>query len=357
MAQSNLTATKEIIKVPHAKWAPVPMTVIQDEALAQRIHIDGYAVVDFLSETQLEQLRAIHHREHQLEIEGGGMFYSMYSQDFDYRKRVDAEIRTLLTPSFDQHFKDYRNIINLFVVKLSGPASEFAIHQDMTAVDETKYSPLSCWIPLWDIGPENGAMCVVPYSHWFFSPYRSISFPFPFSGIYHDIRPYLQPIYMKAGQALIFDPRILHNSLQNTSGKERVSIVAGIFPPEAEIITCYKDPSIENAPIELLREPDNFLLEYPNFFHNCHVKPDTGSNIGVAEFEMGPISAEQFRDLCAINGLEPVNLIPEPNGMQCKMVAEPDEHFDLPTPEPVLAQGGEKGIFGKMLNALGLGKN
>lgn len=354
MAETNTTSSPKPVQVPGATWQPVPHTVFRDEKLAGHIHQEGYAVVDFLDEAQLEALRAIHAREHKLEVSEGGMFYSLYSQDYEYRRRIHEEVRSIMLPSFEKYFKDYENVINLFIVKVSGPASEFAIHQDTTAVDEKKISPLSVWTPLWDINPDSGAMCMVPKSHWFFSPYRGISFPFPFSKIYPEIRQYLQPVYMKAGQALFFDPRILHNSLPNTSGKDRVSIVSGIFPPKADIVTCFKEPGLPDAKIELLQHDDNFLLEYPNFLQNCHMRPPTGLPVGFADIDMEQIDAEWFQNVCALNGVEPVNEIPAHTGLDCNMIGEPDGTVPVAEEcpvEPVAEAAAPGGFLGKIRNA------
>ena len=126
---------------PH--WEPVRHTVFQDATLAQRIHDDGFAVVRLWSDRQLTALQSVCNREHRLQPADGGMFYSVYSQDLAYRRRVHDEIAAIMRPTLDEHFVDYRNVVNMFVVKAPGPASEFGLHQDTTALDEFRYSLLS----------------------------------------------------------------------------------------------------------------------------------------------------------------------------------------------------------------------
>ena len=331
-------------------WQPVRHTVLKDEALADLIHEEGIAVRPFLEAGQLEQLRNLFEETHSIPKGDGGMFYSLYSQDLEYRKKIHDTIQEILQPTLDQHFQGYKNVINSFVVKVPGKASEFSIHQDTTALDEFKYSPLTAWIPLWDITEENGAMCVVPKTHRLFSPYRGISFPFPFKNIMGTVREYLQPVTLKAGEAVFFDPRILHNSLPNTTDKPRVAIICGIFPEEAEFVINYK--ASPEAKIELFKQQDDFLLVYPNFMHNCHSRPVAGEVIGEVEDRFEQMEAGTFRKMATGLGLAPANLIPPPVDINCNMIAEPDatDREPLVRPEPVAAQVPEKkaGFFSRI---------
>lgn len=307
---------------PGPAWNPVPHTVLKDSALAETLHTKGFAVVPFLDEAQLKQLQEVYKTEHEIPNQEGGMFYSVYSQDLAYRKRIHDTIAEIMAPSFDRYFTSFKNPVNFFVSKLPGPASEFSIHQDMTAVDERKYSPVSVWTPLVDITEENGALCMMPKSHWFFSPYRGISFPFPFGGILSTVREYLIPVTLKAGETVIFDPRVLHNSLPNQSQADRPAIVSGIFPPDAEMISCYREPGEGNA-IELLAHPDDWLLKYENFLHNCHIRPPEGKVVGHADFEFPAMDEKTFVGLCEMNGIQPANAIPALSDQHCNMIGEP----------------------------------
>lgn len=305
-----------------ATWRPIPHTVLKDANLRTVLHEEGIAIRPFLNEAQLKELRALYQAEHQIADSDGGMFYSVYSRDFAYRQRIHHAIQAILQPTLDQWLTDYRTVLNSFIIKASGPKSEFYLHQDTTGLDETKYSTLSFWIPLEDVDETNGAMCVIPKSHHWFSPYRGISFPPPYQDIADTVRAYLKPVPVKAGEAVIFDNRILHNSLPNTSGKNRVVVMAGVFPKEAPIMTCFKDPTAKNAKIELIEHNDDFLLRYPNFLIDCHVRPDVGRSVGFVKDQYPPISAETFERLCAENGIEKQDFIAQEMG-DCNLIGEP----------------------------------
>lgn len=307
----------------YKNWRPVFHSVIKDKTLAGTIHEKGYAVIPFLTKDQLNAIKQLYRAEHSLTMKEGGMFYSLYSKDLEYRKRIHEAIQDVLSPTLKQHFQDYKNIVNTFITKASGPESEFYVHQDTTALDEYRYSPLSVWIPLQDITPENGALAVIEKTHHFFSPYRGISFPSPFQKINSTLKDYLKPVYLKAGEAIVFDPRIIHNSMKNMSGQDRLVALCGIFPQQAEFITCYKEPG-DDRKIERIRQDDTFILENDNFFYDCHSRPKTGKVIETVENDFPEMTAEKFTELCRMNLIDKVNSIADLSVTQCHFVAEPN---------------------------------
>ena len=252
------------------------------------------------------------------------MFYSLYSSDFEYREAVHHEILEVLNPTLQEHLQGYKVVVNTFVVKASGPESEFYVHQDTTALDEMNHTAISWWIPLQDTDTTNGALSVVEKSHWLLPPYRGVSFPFAFNKIVPTVRDYLKPLVMKPGEVLIFDARVIHNSWPNHSGKDRIAIVCGIFPKEAEFITCWKDSKKPNSPIEFYRHDDNYTLKYPNFFYNCHDRPVSGEKIKEEAYDFPDMTSDEFEYLCQVNNISKLNQLGEPSASACNMIAEPD---------------------------------
>lgn len=307
----------------YKNWAPVAHNVFKDDKLTHVLHEKGYVVVPFLDAAKVQELKDFYAMEHRLSVEKGAMFYSLYSKDLDYRQRVHETIAGILKPFLDAHFVNYKNIVNTFITKISGQESEFYVHQDSTALDEYRHSPLSVWIPLQDITPENGALAVVEKTHWFFSPYRGITIKQPFQSINNHLKAYLKPIYMKAGEAIIFDPRIVHNSVLNTSGTDRLVVLCGVFPEEAEFVTCYKGPDTGNK-IELIKHDDSFVLKNETFFYDCHTRPKTGTVLRTEEDDFPEMSWDTFETLCEMNEIPKPNQLTTEQQIKCQFIAEPD---------------------------------
>jgi hypothetical protein len=286
------------------KWLPIKQSFINEEEYTNVIHDKGYVIAGKLTEDQLSQLRKLYSELHNFQQQEGGMFYSVYSRDVAYRKKVNDDIRAILKPTYDTLFHDYKTVINSYIVKVSGPESEFSLHQDSTGLDEMKYSCVSVWIPLQDTNNTNGCLSVVPHSHKMFSPYRGISFPQQFENISNTVRKYLQPIEMKAGEILLFDNRLVHTSGVNSLGEDRVVVMSGIFPSDAKIVSCFKDTTVENSPIEIIEQADDYLITFENFFHDCTCRPETGTLIGTSNWDTSQMSEKQFLVLCKEYGLK-----------------------------------------------------
>lgn len=301
---------------------PIRHKVFKDDAIRNVLHETGYTIVPFLDENQINLLRTLYNNEHILEMQNGGMFYSLYSKDLAYRKRIHEAIANIVSPSFEKYFIDYKNIVNIFITKVSGIESEFYLHQDSTALNEFEHSALSVWIPLQNITENNGALAVVEKSHFLFSPYRAITIKSPFQNIQSTIKEYLKPLYLKAGEAIFFDSRLLHNSLPNLSGEDRLVVLCGIFPKSAKFINCFKD-STENSKIELIEQEDNFILENENFYYDCHAKPKNGNIIAYVDDNFPEMDKETFISFCKKNNVKEeftVNHLAETN---CHFEAEP----------------------------------
>lgn len=304
-------------------WKPAQQLVIKDESIKQAIERDGYKVVQLMDQPLIEELTAIYHKYHDRDPGNGGMFYSLYSQDIEYRKNVNREVLEALEPTFKKLFKDYRAVLGSFIIKHQGPKSEFNLHQDSTGLNEWKYSPLSFWMPLQETTVENGCMWVLPKSHGWFSPYRSISFPSMFEKHQDMLRPYLVPVELKLGEVLLFDNRIVHMSGMNLSEFPRVIVMSGIFPKEAQLISCYRDTE-NNGPMEIYNQEDDFLVVNKHFYIDCTARPVLGTKSAECKKVKYELSEKELTDLLANSGLVPEDLYGRNLAeIRCDIIEEP----------------------------------
>lgn len=307
-------------------WENLSYSVVKDKVIDAKLASDGFVVAGNIGQQALQELRNVHRTNHDFEVNQGGMFYSVYSLDIPYRKRIFNDIDSILSPIYADLFQNYKPVLHSFIVKVNGDNSEFTLHQDSTGLDEFQFSPLSVWIPLQDTQLENGCLCVVPHSHRIKVPYRGISFDGPFQNISETVRHYLQPIPMKAGDILLFDNRILHYSPANDSTEDRVVVMSGIFPKNATILSCYQDTTTENAPIEIYEQEPDFLLTGENFYHDCTARPITGSVIKKVDAFNTPFSANDFIKFTNEVGLKPLSIdLLQNNNLKMHIISEPKE--------------------------------
>ena len=314
-------------------WQPVKHSIIKYDLTKEIIHKKGFYIQPLLTEKILCNLEEIYSKFHHFEDPKGGMFYSIYSQDIDYRKKIHNEIRTLIEPFLDDHFHDFKVMLCSFVVKLPGEKSEFYIHQDTTGMDEWEDSPLTVWIPLQNVDEGNGCLGVIPFSHGFFSPYRSISFPSPFEQIQSTVRNYLQPVDMKRGEALFFDNRIVHHSYANQTKMPRIAVVCGLFPKNAKLITCHKPTYTHSGKIEIIEHPDDYLLTGKNFLIDCQKRPENGKHLKWTDDNYASISSAEFELLCQDFGIKPFKRTSDnfTAQIECNMIGEPKNSPTVPS--------------------------
>ncbi len=314
---------QEYPKFNGKNWKPAEQTVIKDEALKAAIEKDGYKVVQVMDQPTIEKLTAVYKKHHSKHTENGGMFYSLYSQDLEYRKQVNDELLEILEPVFEKLFTNYRSVLGSFIIKHQGPKSEFNVHQDSTGSNEWKHSPLSFWLPLQDTTIQNGCMWVLPESHKWFSPYRGISFPSMFEKNQDMFRPYLVPVELKLGEVLLFDNRIVHLSGVNHSEHPRVIAMAGIFPKEAELIACYRDVE-NNGPVEIYSQKDDFLLVNKRFYIDCTARPILGTKVAECAKVKYEFTDSELTELLENSGVEKVDKYDNVlSKIRCDIIEEP----------------------------------
>ncbi len=304
-------------------WKPVSHEVVKNSAVKEILANKGYLLIDIKDNSIYTKLDELYGNFHHVKPENGGMFYSLYSKDLSYRKSVHDYIGSVLKPLFDEWFSDYKTVINSFIIKHPGPKSEFNLHQDSTGLNEWKYSPLSFWMPMQDTTIENGCMWVIPGSQKLFSPYRGISFNTLFDEQNDLLQPYLIPVEVKKGQALLFDNRIVHLSGENKSDKPRAIVMSGIFPSEAGIISCYRDKE-NNGPLEIFKQNEDYLLKGVNFYIDCTARPKTGEKVAEIHGNKYTLNREELTKIMEKSGAERVNLFANNLAeITCEIIQEP----------------------------------
>ncbi len=288
-------------------WKPQKHTIIRSDTLRETIHENGYTIESNIGAENVKKLYALYKELHHFDAPQGGNFYSLYSDDIAYRKKVHDAIGEVLYLVYDTLFTDYKSVINSFIIKVPGPQSEFTLHQDSTGLDETKFSSLSIWIPLQDTNMENGTLCMVPKTHRFFYPYRGISFASPFQHFENVLRTYLVPLDLKAGDIVLFDNRTVHYSHLNKSNADRVVVMSGLYPTVANIEMCYRDESKKDSPIEIYEMEEDFLLTNTAFFNDCTARPTRGTVVRTAPL-MAEKSMYDFMQFALENGMLQTNV-------------------------------------------------
>ena len=320
----------------YSGWKRPAHEIIKDAQLKSELYNKGYSVIPgFISDTEVAELKNSYTQNHTINVADGGLFVSIYSKNLDYRNQIHNKILETTGKKFETIFQNYKFTCLSYIVKYPGKKGELFVHQDMAQVDEFNHSQVGIWLPLQDVNLENGTMGILPYSHFTIPPHRTLYHQLPFSKIYPTAFKYLQPVKLKAGDLLLFDIRLLHNSFINTSNEPRIVIGSSAVAADAPFCICYRDKESKSETAEneyeLIEVSDNFYLDFKDFKSEKILRPEgkTGKKILIKERF---VEEDEFIDFCEKHKIEAHDNTSFINTEQTKSIQEPDY-----SEEPVLS--------------------
>lgn len=240
--------------------------VMRDPAADAELDRYGFTVLDLLDATEVERVMRIHDDigvapdDPRVSIN-----WSFHSRSGEHKRRVDTALRQELEARVDALFLAHEPFLATFITKWPGPNSAFAPHQDPSLIDERRGQGFTVWIPLVDTGmdgTDNGLLRFVPGTHRFSSCLRSTDVDlFPFAEHERAIVEELSVgVGMKAGQALIFDNRVIHFSMPNTTDGPRVVTSFGMRPVDQSCILLRR---VDDTSFNVHEISDDFYLDVP----------------------------------------------------------------------------------------------
>ncbi len=241
-------------------------TILRNNTLNKELQSQGFVVINFCDPTLLkESFRKIESQNSEISLLKNNNhvidvpFHCTYlDHNKVYKQHVWNILCDLIKPFLTQTFIDYKIIqANLFN---KAPGTGFiAPHQNLTTVDEEKYTSISIWVPLQNTNAQNGTLHFLPKSHGRFELYRNSNIhwaPMNASSRIDDYK--MVPINLKVGQALIFDDSIVHGSPNNNSLENRYVFHYLAIPNSSNPVFCKR---LDNL-VQLIEVDDMFWQNY-----------------------------------------------------------------------------------------------
>jgi hypothetical protein len=269
--------------------------IFRDEKLQTLFDRQGFVVIPFLDTPDLDSLQKLFAKLHPDLPTGAGFISGSYSNDLDYKREASDAIVNIYTKHFDRVFQNYQPFGAAFLYKLPSSHSELGVHQDWTIVDEEKYVALNCWIPLTDIDEHNGALHVMPGSHYpAYHTLRAPTIPFFFSGSEEEVIGATIPFYIKAGEAVILNQSVIHFSPPNRSDRIRTAITAGVKTKGAPMIFHYKN---DTNTVTQYQMPEDFLIRFEDFAKSIFKAPALGEKIAELPYQDPTIATSDVQSI------------------------------------------------------------
>ena len=260
-------------------------------SLYQELEEKGYKVIDFIRADEVQSLLKFYcENPIPKDLLEPVVSATLCSSDLSYRQQATQEIKKILIPKLEVLFPNHRAVVCSFINKrIDKFYGNINLHQDRSFADETNLKTFGIWCPLVDVNEQNGCFYVVQKSHLLNSTPRS-SNGFPYSQEILSLmkQDYLTNVPMKAGQALIYDNRLIHGSFLNSTDTERLAVVCILTPKDNPVLFYYRDSQIPNK-LEVFKVDDAFYDTYIQ-----KEKPKNAVSIGVFDYEVDPLTPEQL---------------------------------------------------------------
>ncbi len=310
------------------------LQVFKEQETQHSFEKNGFVILPFYSPEEIKELNELYHKLHPKDEQG--FFPSTFSKDKNYRAVADAEIRRIGSRSINHYCQNIKVVCGAFIVKNKGVESGMCVHQDMSLVDESRFTGINIWVPLVDLTIENGALFVLRGSHRMMPTYRGSSIPECFSPVMNEVIDFLEPVTVKAGEAVIFDQSIIHFSPPNFSDDIRIVTNTYFTHEDAEFRTYYWNKDFGNN-VEAFAQDNSFMTNFDQFGENIHDRPKVGKSLGLVPYEFPKIDLAYLeKNYKRTNARELIN-----NAQPTKVAAEINTSIiteTKPAPQGILAK-------------------
>jgi hypothetical protein len=251
----------------------------------------GYVVVPLLDKEEVNALREVFVAAHPTEIVP--FYATAHHKSPEFRDEMNKAIINAISTPVDELFNNCKLLGGSFIVKTKSDLSRLEPHQDWNIVDEDKYRSFNIWMPLVDLDEKNGAIEVLPKSHNWVRGIRHSSIPCAYQQVHHLVWENMKPLYMKAGEALIYDHSLLHCSKANNSDNLRIACASGVIPNEAEMFFYWNN----NGTIDRFESnPEYFMSE------NIFTEPVGLKKVDSIAYDFPKVDEKWFNELAGLEG-------------------------------------------------------
>jgi hypothetical protein len=245
------------------------MQTVFKDAIVNRNFLElGYQRVNQLITKQQVALLTDYYLQHPFQYKDA-FVSTNYASDKNYRRNLFNTIDGILFPALQPILEDYMGISAAMFLKKARQPSQVGLHMDWQMVDEQQFIGLNVWIPLVNTNRFNGCIKVVPGSHRENFMPRGPNYLGLQDLMSQPIsKKYLKPLYLNAGDALIFDNRLIHLSEKNNWFKDRLALSYLMIPQTAQPLHFYFETTDKQITAIRKYEVDkNFYIEDIKFEH------------------------------------------------------------------------------------------
>lgn len=241
--------------------------IFTDKEVNDQFYKDGYCKISLLDEEEVALLKEFAYQNldlAELKNPDFGIYISV-AESLDKRHKIRDYIQEIAVPKLDKHLVNHRINDGSFLIKVPDGTTYTMPHQDWTFVDDkTDDASANVWISLHDLDENQGTLGFIKGSH------RFLNFPIgtpkphvqtPIMGKEKAIFEHLTFVPVKAGDALIFNNKLIHAALPNSGDFIRIAAGIGITPKTSDLFHYFLNPQNQSELLKL-KASEEFFINY-----------------------------------------------------------------------------------------------
>lgn len=193
---------------------------------------NGFVMIDILSSNDVAYLNELCNKFLQnASTDFVSSSHILNKADSDF---INDELHKILQHKFENLFPELQLLGGTLAAKVKGK-SNLEAHQDWTIVDEQKYNSYNLWIPLVDTDSNNGTLGLIVGSHQWTQDVRGFNIPNSYGKYTKQFLEIGFEPTLKAGQAILYNHKLIHYSRPNTTQQNRNVAIVGVKDKAADL--------------------------------------------------------------------------------------------------------------------------
>lgn len=263
--------------------------IFRDEAKQEEFERRGFTTVRLLSSADAADL-AGRIEEARKVAEGqsctAGIDQSFCTPDAGYRQRVHALGCEAIEQPLLSQLVGYRLVAAGVMTKKPG-AGSMRLHRDRSVMVDLETAAVNAWCPLVDVDDSFGNLVLLPGSHKLPNVETEGLKPF-YEDYVEELEKLCVSYPLEAGEAVLFDHRLLHWSRPNRHDEPRPALRSMAVPIDSRLVYYRLDQASDGKRFEILDAEEGGAMAYsPDAFAHGTV---TTARLGLAENENRDVS-------------------------------------------------------------------
>lgn len=192
----------------------------------------GFVIIELLNNAEISYLNSLCNKY--LHITNQEFISSSHFLSIEESKRINEELHAIVKPKVDLLFPKLQLLGGTLATKIKGN-DVLKAHNDWSIVDESIYNSYNLWIALVDTNKTNGTLGLIPGSHLWDTRLRGLGIPGEYESFTKQFLSIGYEPELKAGQAILYNHKLIHYSRPNTTDQPRNVAIIGMKDKEAAL--------------------------------------------------------------------------------------------------------------------------